>query len=93
MTETDDGFCSVEVGADSQQSPDTAAPQAKGDEIAWDLAATGGSDKTSVEVTEYDVVLPEQNTAHADHETARPHTGLFSRLRRAASKTTGTDED
>ncbi|MBO09498.1 MAG: hypothetical protein CMJ68_01920 [Planctomycetaceae bacterium] len=93
MRETDDGFCSVEVGADSRQPPDTTTPQTKSDEIAWDLAATGGSDKTSVEVTEYDVVLPEPNTAHADHEPPRPHTGLFSRLRRAATRTTDTDTD
>ena len=100
MIETDDGFCAVEVGAETQPGndmPDQSAPPANGDEIAWDLAATGVPDKPvgeqAVDITEYDVVLPESDAApHADHHTPRPHVGLFSRLRRAASRSTETSD-
>ena len=104
MTETDDGFCSVEVGAGLEPGDVTQAESqaaASGDGIAWDLAAPAGSDKTpqealagtsgaEVDVTEYDVVLPESDVAHADPHPPRPHVGLFSRLRRAASRSTET---
>jgi len=95
LSETDDGFCAVEVGAESKQSGDGPGPSvapSSGDEIAWDLAASGASDTTAgeqgVDVTEYDVVLPDPDATHTDHQTPRPHAGLFSRLRRAASRAT-----
>ncbi len=103
MTETDDGYCAVEVGADTPQDKATQTdnPQttATGDGIAWDhLAASGDTERLprdptsetpepAVDVTEYDVVLPEVDTPHADHPTPQPHAGLFSRLRRAAGQT------
>ena len=104
MTETDDGYCAVEVGADTPQAKTTQAentqPTAPGDGIAWDLANSGDSERPhqhpnpensepanpAVDITEYDVVLPEIDTPHADHPTPKPHAGLFSRLRRAAGR-------
>jgi type II secretory pathway predicted ATPase ExeA len=105
MTETDDGYCAVEVGADTpQQAKTTQAentqPTAPDDGIAWDLAASGDTERPpqdpncetpesadpAVDVTEYDVVLPEVDTPHTDHPTPKPHAGLFSRLRRAAGR-------
>jgi hypothetical protein len=101
MTETDDGYCAVEVGADTPQAKSTQAentqPTAPGDGIAWDLAASGDPERPpqnpnsetpdpAVDVTEYDVVLPEVDMPHADHPTPKPHAGLFSRLRRAAGR-------
>jgi type II secretory pathway predicted ATPase ExeA len=99
LSQTDDGFCSVEVGSESDppQPPQPTKPRTQRDEIAWDLAASGDSDSTTptgpaagqaVDVTEYDVVLPETEGPHADQQPARPHVGLFSRLRQAASRAT-----
>ncbi len=100
LTKTDDGFCAVEVGAgagatDGSPVADTAS---KTDSVAWDLAATSSSEiddehpdpatEKTVDVTAFDVVLPEANAAHGNHDQPRPHMGLFSRLRRAASRST-----
>jgi len=96
LTQTDDGFCSVEVGSGSV-APGPSPAASGGDGIAWDLAASPDADTqppadsadiAAVDVTEYDVVLPETDTSHADHPTARPHAGLFSRLRQATSRST-----
>jgi len=103
LTKTDDGFCAVEVGAGAGAGADDGSPVAdtapKTDSVAWDLAATSSSGVDAeqpdpaatgktVDVTTFDVVLPEANSPHGNHDQPRPHMGLFSRLRRAASRPT-----
>ena len=119
MTETDDGYCAVEVGADTPQTKNTQientqientqientqienTPEtAPGAGIAWDLAASRDAERPpqnpnsetqtptdpAVDVTEYDVVLPEVDTPHAEHPTPKPHAGMSSRLRGAVGR-------
>ena len=100
MIQTEDGFCSVEVGAgdaatDSQPAADTASAT---DGVIDDPAANSmdengdghhtPTDEESVDVTAFDVVLPEANSPHGEHDQPRPHMGLFSRLRRATNRST-----
>ena len=100
MIQTEDGFCSVEVGAgdaatDSPPAADTAPAT---DGVIGDPAARSmdesddghqtPTDEKSVDVTAFDVVLPEANSPHGEHDRPRPHMGLFSRLRRATNRST-----
>lgn len=91
MIQTDDGFCSVEVGAGDDVVP--ATDGAIGDPAANSMDESDDghhkpTDDKSVDVTAFDVVLPEANSPHGEHDQPRPHMGLFSRLRRATSRST-----
>jgi len=80
MKQTDDGLCSVEVGAPMETSQDSP-----GEDVPPSPTETD-SVPASVEITEFDIVLPESAPAHEEHERPRPHTGLFARLRNGKSK-------
>jgi hypothetical protein len=100
MIQTEDGFCSVEVGAGDaaagSQPAAATAPATDGaisDPVANSMDESDDghqtpTDEKSVDVTAFDVVLPEANSPHGEHDQRRPHMGLFSRLRRAANRST-----
>lgn len=95
LQQTDDGLCSVEVGAtmETTQNWPTEDASTNPAEPVAENSPVNDPTETFVEVTEFDIVLPEPAPAHEEHNPPRPHTGLFSRLRNGRTKASDAAEE